>query len=241
MTAAAISAEGAIAFAGAEVRLEPNRNLGRVAVGEEVGEPRLRCAPGAGEVEDDGGDEFFVVEAGGAGDAIAGGDRKQKFTEPVRRHPRRKVAQLGVDLEYGLVEEGGGPGEELDRVERRQFGAGPGDRLRPLRHLAGETALEAQQTEDVRSQDQPLQIPLDEHHHRFLAKGIAHLLRRLVGGAVAVDQGPNPGISRDPGNTDPGGNRQHETQRQHRPGVPSGPRRDAAEPLPSAQLSWDRP
>ena len=111
--------ERAVAFGGAEPGLEPDQDLGRVAVGEEVGEARLRGAAGAGEVEDDGGDEFFVVEAGGAGDAVAGGDREQEFTEARGRHPLRQAPQLGVDLDHRLVEEGGRAGDELDRVELR--------------------------------------------------------------------------------------------------------------------------
>ena len=65
-TASFDQADRPAAFGFAEVRLQPDDDLGRVGVREEVGEPRLRRAPRLGEVEDDGGDEFFVCRCSAA-------------------------------------------------------------------------------------------------------------------------------------------------------------------------------
>ena len=144
---------------------------------------------GAVAVEDDGGGEVRVAEAGGAGDPVFGGDFERELAQLLGRDLGRHPAQLPADLDHRLVEEGRRPGDELDRLQFGQLGAGPGDRLRPRRQLAREAALEPQQLAEVGGQQQVLEVAPGEDDDRVFAEDLAQVLGRPVGGGVGVDQG----------------------------------------------------
>ena len=220
--------------------LQPHDDLGRVAVGEEVGEPRLRRAAGAAEVEDDGGDEFRVVEAGHAGDPVAGGDREQEFAEPLRRHPpdsRRSWRSIWITASLRKV---AGPETNSTGSSSASSVQGPGIGFAPSGTFPERQPSSRSSRKMFAVRISSCRSPSRQHHDRFFTEGLPHLLRRPVGRGIGVDQRVRPGVGRDPRRPDPGGDREDQAHREHHPRVAGGPRRDAAEPLPGVQLSPSR-
>ena len=221
----------------AQVGPQPQDDLRRVAVGEEVGESRLRRARGTAPVEDHRGGEVRVAEARRAGDPVLGGDRQREFTQLPGRYRCRHPGQLAADLDHGLVEKGRRPGDELDRLQFGELGARPGDRLRPRRQLPGEAAFEAQQLAQVRGQQQLLQVTLGEDDDRVFAERLAQVLRRPVCGRVGVDQGAGPGVGRQRRRQDSRGDGEHGRYGQDSPGVPGSPGGDGAQSIESGPVT----
>ena len=216
-------------FGFAQPRFQPQDDLGRVGVREEVGEPRLRRAPRLGEVEDDGRDEFFVGDAGHRGDPVFGRHLEQEFAELLGRDPLRHPFQLFVDLHDRLVEEGRRAGEEGDRPRFGELFAGPRQRLHPLRHLAREAALEVGQAQQILAEQQLRQALLDQDDDRFFAELGPHPLRRLISGVALADEGREPGVGVDLGRGDGRGDRDDAGDDEHRAGMAHRPRGDRPE------------
>ena len=221
----------------AEVGPQPDDDLRRALVGKEVGEARLRRPARAAQVEDDGGGEVGVAEAGSAGDAVLGRDFEHELAQLGRRQPLREPFELAPDLDHGLVEEGRGAGDLLDRPQLRQLRAGPRDRVDVGRQLPREAALEAQQAPEVVGQDQLLQVAAGEDDDRFVTEGPAQLLGRPVGGGVGVDQGVGAGVGRDAGGADRAGDRKQRRRCQDEPGVPGDPGRGGAQSIESGPVT----
>ncbi len=226
-----------MAFGIAEIGAQAEHDLRRAAVREEVGKPRLRGARGAARVEDDRRREVGVAEAGSAGDPVLGGDREGEFAQPLRRHPRRHPVQLPADLNHGIVEEGRGPGDELDRCQLRQLRAWPRDRPRPLRQLARQAALEAEELPEVGAEQELLEVSFCKHDNRVVAEVLAKLLGRPIGRRVGVDERLGAGIGRQRRREAGGDQRRQRGDRQDRPRMPDGPGGGGAQSIESGPVT----
>ena len=138
--------------------------------------------------------------------------------------------ELLVDLFGRLVDERAGPEHDLDGVRLRQLAAGPGEpplgREPARRNIAGEAPLEAEETVDVRAQDELLQVALDEHGDRLFAEAAVVALRRLVFGARARDEGARGSRRVQPHGEEHPREADHRGEREHEPRAPCTRPRD---------------
>ena len=111
------------------------------------------------------------------------------------------------------------------------LGAGPGNRLRLLRRVAGQTALEAQQLAQVAGQQQGSQVPPCEDDNRVLSEALPDQLRGLERGRVPVHQGVAAGVRRQPRRRQPRRDRDQGGSDQDHPRVTHGPGGQRPEPL----------
>ena len=124
--------QGPVALGVAQIGPQPQDDLRRVAVREEIGEPRLGGARGAVAIEDDGGGEVRVAEAGGAGDPVFGGDGEREFAQPVGRH-RAPPAGSSWRLIWitASLRKVAGPETNLTGLQSASSAHGPGIGLAP--------------------------------------------------------------------------------------------------------------
>ena len=175
-------------------------------------------------VEDDAGDEVGVGEARQAGDPVLGGDADQDPAQLGRGPVGREPADLVVDRDHRLVEEGRGTRERLDRPHPRQLGAWPRDRLaRPSARSPPGNPPAAAAAPGSRSGPGGCSLPSASTTTGSSPNASPHMRARLRRRRVRVDQRPGPRIGRQPRRADARCHGKDKRHRQDRPGMASGP------------------